>query len=91
MQFEWDPKKAARQLTKHGVSFEEASSVFGDRLAITIDDTDHSIKERRFITTGLSSLRRLVVVSHTERSGRIRIITAREATRQEREQYESKQ
>ena len=91
MQFEWDPTKAARNLTKHGVSFDEASSVFGDPLAITIGDPDHSIDEGRFLTTGLSGEQRLLVVSHVYRGGSIRIITAREATRQERRQYESEQ
>lgn len=91
MQFEWDPTKAAGNLSKHGVSFDEASSVFGDPLAITIGDPDHSIDENRFLTTGLSGERRLLVVSHVYRDGRIRIITAREAARQERKEYESEQ
>lgn len=91
MQFEWDPTKAARNLTKHGVSFDEASSVFGDPLAITIGDPDHSIDEGRFLTTGLSGEQRLLVVSVVYRGSSIRIITAREATRQERRQYESEQ
>jgi uncharacterized DUF497 family protein len=89
MQFEWDPRKAVDNFDKHGVSFDEASTVFGDPLAITIDDPDHSISEYRFVTTGLSKQQRLIVVSHTERNGRIRIISAREPTRQERNQYES--
>jgi uncharacterized DUF497 family protein len=91
MQFEWDPTKAAGNLSKHGVSFDEASSVFGDPLAITIGDPDHSIDEDRFLTTGLSGEQRLLVVSVVYRGGSIRIITAREATRQERKQYESEQ
>lgn len=78
-------------MTKHGVSFDEASSVFGDPLAISITDPDHSIDEDRFLTTGLSRDQRLLVVSHVYRVGSIRIITAREATRQERRQYESEQ
>ena len=89
MQFEWDPNKATDNLAKHSVSFDEASSVFGDPLALTIYDPDHSIAESRFITTGLSKQQRLLVVSHTEREGKIRIISAREPTRQERNQYES--
>ena len=89
MQFEWDPKKAARNLVRHGVSFEEASTVFGDPLAVTIDDPDHSVEERRFLTTGLSVNQRLIIVAHTERDGRVRIIMAREATARERRQYES--
>jgi uncharacterized DUF497 family protein len=81
MQFEWDPTKAAGNLSKHGVSFDEASSVFGDPLAITIGDPDHSIDEDRFLTTGLSGEQRLLVVSVVYRGGSIRIITAREAMR----------
>ena len=91
MQFEWDPTKAAGNLTKHGVSFDEASSVFGDPLAVSIMDPDHSISEDRFLTTGLSVVQRLLVVSHVYRDGNIRIITAREASSQERRLYESEQ
>jgi uncharacterized protein len=91
MQFEWDPSKAAGNWRKHGVSFDEASSVFGDRLAISIQDPDHSVDEDRYLTTGLSGEQRLLVVSHVYRGGSIRIITAREASRQERKQYESEQ
>ena len=89
MQFEWDPIKAAANLQKHGISFDEASSVFGDPLAITIDDPDHSLDEFRFLTTGMTREYLLVVVAHTERNGRIRIISAREPTQQEKRQYES--
>ena len=89
MQFEWDPQKAARNLVKHGVSFGEAATVFGDPLAVTIDDPDHSVDERRHLTTGLSVNQRLIIVAHTEREGRIRIIMAREAAPRERRQYES--
>lgn len=91
MQFEWDPTKAAVNLTKHGVSFDEASSVFGDPLALSIADPDHSVDEDRLLTTGLSEQQRLLVVSHVYRGGSIRIITARDATRQERKQYESEE
>ncbi len=90
MQFEWDPKKAAANLAKHRVSFDEGSTVFGDPLALTIDDPDHSLDESRYITTGLSAKRRLIIVSHTYREGIIRIISARRATRNERKQYEDK-
>ena len=76
-------------MTKHGVSFDEASTVFGDPLAVSIGDPDHSFSEHRFLTTGFSVERRLLVVSHAYRAGRIRIVTAREATRQERKTYES--
>jgi len=88
MQFEWDPNKAAENLRKHGVSFEEASTVFGDPLAITIDDPDHSVSEFRSLTTGQSLRQRVIIVAHTERGDRIRIIHARETTRHERRQYE---
>jgi uncharacterized DUF497 family protein len=91
MQFEWDPTKAAGNLTKHGVSFDEASSIFGDRLAVSILDPDHSVDEDRYLTTGLSSGQRLLVVAHVYRDASIRIITAREANRLERKQYESEQ
>ena len=88
MQFAWDPKKAASNLRDHKVTFEEASSVFGDSLAITFDDPDHSEGEGRLLTFGLSEQGRLLVVSHTERRGVVRIISARRATRAERRIYE---
>jgi uncharacterized protein len=91
VQFEWDSAKVAGNLAKHGVSFDEASSVFGDPLAISIADPDHSIDEDRFLTTGLSSEQRLLAVSHVYRGGSIRIIMARGASSQERRQYESGQ
>jgi uncharacterized protein len=86
---DWDPEKARKNLANHGVAFDEASTVFGDPLAITIDDPDHSQDEQRFPTTGLSSRQRLIIVAHTDRQGRVRIITAREVTMRERTQYES--
>lgn len=89
MTFQWDPEKAVSNVKKHGVSFEEAVSVFADPLAVTIDDPDHSIGESRFLTIGQSVLYRYVVVSHTERDGQVRLISARFATRQERRSYES--
>lgn len=89
MQFEWDPTKAARNLAKHGVSFNEASTVFGDPLAGTILDPKHSGTEPRFITIGLSTNQRLIIVAHAERGDRIRIISARRATRRERRDHES--
>ena len=88
MQFAWDPKKAASNLRDHKVTFEEASSAFGDSLAITFDDPDHSEVESRLLTFGLSEQGRLLVVSHTERRGVVRIISARRATRAERRIYE---
>lgn len=88
MNFEWNPRKAAINLRKHGVSFLEAGTVFGDELAVTVHDPDHSEDEERFITVGWSNLRRLLIVSHTERGDRIRIISARELTKTERKAYE---
>jgi uncharacterized DUF497 family protein len=87
--FEWDPAKAARNVSKHGVSFDEASTVFGDPLAGTILDPRHSGDEPRFVTIELSMSRRLIIVAHMEREDRIRIISARRATRRERRTYES--
>ena len=89
MHFEWNPAKADRNLSKHGVSFDEASTVFGDPLAGTILDPRHSDDEPRFVTIGLSMSRRLIIVAHTEREDRIRIISARRATRREKRTYES--
>ena len=90
MKFEWDPKKAAANLAKHRVSFEDASTVFGDPLAGTIPDPLHSASEARFITVGHSDGGRLVTVVHAERGDRARIISARVATSVERRRYESK-
>jgi len=88
MEFEWDPDKAARNLARHGVSFHEAATVFGDPLAITYFDPDHSEEEDRFLTFGHSSSGQLLVVSHTDRGDHIRVISARRATRRERKSYE---
>jgi len=88
MEFEWDPKKASANAQKHNVSFQEAATVFGDPLAITFADPDHSVKEQRYVTFGFSRYNRLLVVSHTDRGGRIRIINARLMTRKERRIYE---
>lgn len=88
MQFEWDNKKAETNLQKHGVSFQEAATVFGDTLAITFTDPDHSMDEPRHITFGLSRQKRLIVVSHTEREERTRIISARLMSLKERRIYE---
>ena len=89
MKFVWNTKKAEVNQRKHGVGFDEASTVFGDPLAGTFPDADHSIGEARFITVGRSSSGRLLVVSHTENSSEFRIISARPATARERKQYES--
>jgi len=88
MKFEWDPTKATANIKKHGVTFQEAATIFGDPLAITFDDPDHSMGENRFITFGLSLQKRLIVVSHTERGDRTRIINARLMDRKERKIYE---
>ena len=88
MRFEWDPQKADSNQKKHGVSFQEAASVLGDVLSITYPDPDHSARERRFITVGMSRLGRVLIVAHTDRRGNIRIISARKTTRQERRYYE---
>ena len=89
MKFQWDQQKSNSNEQKHGVTFEEALSVFADPLAITINDPRHSIGEFRLTTIGNSTQFRLLVVSHTEREGEIRLISARLATRQERRTYES--
>ena len=88
MQFEWDPKKAVKNKRKHGIAFDEASTVFSDPLAITFADPDHSFDEDRHLTFGLSIQERLLVVSHTSHGNRTRIISARPLTRQERNIYE---
>ncbi|MBI4838730.1 MAG: BrnT family toxin [Nitrospirae bacterium] len=88
MQFEWDPDKSEANLKKHGISFNDASTVFGDPLAITFNDPDHSIREHRFLTFGYSRKSQFLVVVHMERHGKTRIISARRATRQERKIYE---
>ena len=88
LEFEWDAKKARDNIKKHGVSFEEASTIFGDPLALTIYDPLHSEEEDRFVTLGESEKGRLMVVSFTDREDRIRIISARAATRRERKDYE---
>jgi uncharacterized DUF497 family protein len=89
MRFEWDRGKAEANLRKHRVSFDEAATVFFDTLSVTIPDPDHSIAERRFVTMGVSTMGRLVVVAHTERGNTLRIITARLASAAERKGYES--
>lgn len=88
MNFEWEETKALANLRKHKVSFEEASTVFEDDLSLTGRDPDHSIGEHRFVTFGVSSENRVLAVSHTERGGKIRIVSARPATRMERKMYE---
>jgi uncharacterized protein len=89
MKFIWDADKADVNRRKHGVDFDEATTVFGDPLAGTFPDPDHSIGELRLITVGKSSMGRLLVVSHTENSTEVRIISARSATAHERKKYEA--
>jgi uncharacterized DUF497 family protein len=88
LRFEWDPEKAAANLDKHGVDFEEARTVFGDPLGRIVDDPRHSVGERRFVLMGQSDQRRLLVVMYGERVDAVRIISARGATRQEQKDYE---
>ena len=87
--FEWDPAKARTNLRKHGVAFREVATVFRDPLSITVYDPDHSEEEDRFITVGKSVGGRFLIVAHTDRGTRTRIISARELTRAEREAYEN--
>ena len=91
MQFEWDKEKAVSNLEKHGVTFEEAVTVFFDPLAATFDDPGHSSGEQRLLTIGYSSRDRLILVCHTERGDSVRLIGARVATRGEKRRHESKQ
>ena len=86
--FEWDPDKAKANLAKHGVGFLEAATVLGDPLSLTISDPSHSEGEQRFVSVGMSDRARLLVVAHTEWGERVRIISARRATRREQRAYE---
>ena len=88
MQFEWDKEKSKTNLKKHGVSFEEASTVFDDLFNIDLYDPKHSESEHRFIVVGQSSEERFLIVSYAERNDKIRIISARELTPKERRDYE---
>jgi len=88
LEFEWDSSKANANLKKHGVPFEEGASIFGDPLSLTIPDPQHSQQEQRFITVGVSAKARTLVVVHVERGDRVRIISARLATKGERKTYE---
>jgi len=89
--FEWDRHKAEANLRKHGISFEEAQTVFTDPLSMTLPDPDHSEDEGRFIDIGMSDNHRVLVVVYTERGQRIRLISARKATPVERKQYEEEE
>lgn len=86
--FEWDPVKAVTNLKKHGVSFEEATTAFFDALSVTIDDPLHSEGEQRLVLVGQCRSGRLLVVVHIDRGARIRLISARTATRKEKRDYE---
>jgi uncharacterized DUF497 family protein len=86
--FEWDRRKATANHRKHGVTFEEAATVFRDRLSLTVNDPDHSEDEDRFITIGVSEEENTLVVVHNDRGQNVRIISARKADRQERKDYE---
>jgi uncharacterized DUF497 family protein len=88
VRFEWDPEKARANLETHEVSFEEAATVFGNPLAVTFFDPDHSDDEDRYLTFGESQSNRLLVIVHTDREDSTRIISARETTRGEREQHD---
>lgn len=88
MELEWNPDKAALNLEKHDVSFQEAATVFNDPLSVTFPDPEHSIGENRYIIIGFSRFGQLLVVAHTDRGEKVRIISARKATRQERRFYE---
>lgn len=90
MEFEWDLRKAASNLAKHRISFEEASTVFGDPLGRIVDDPRHSNGEERCVLLGHSRCQRLLAVMFTERGEAIRIISARKATRRERKDYEKR-
>ena len=88
MRFEWNRRKAARNLSKHGVSFQEVATVFDDALAVTYPDPDHSEAESRYITFGISTAGRFLVVAHVDAGDTIRIISSRRATSGERKIYE---
>jgi uncharacterized DUF497 family protein len=88
LDFQWDENKASVNQAKHGVTFEEAATVFADPLSLTISDPAHSQKEDRFVTLGTSHNGKLLVVVHTDRGDSVRIISARRATRKERKNYE---
>jgi hypothetical protein len=88
LRFDWDEEKASRNVSKHGVDFEEAKTIFDDPLSVTIGDYQHSQEEDRYVDIGLSSNGQLLVVVYTERGGVVRLISSREATSAERRTYE---
>lgn len=89
--FDWDPDKSKANLRKHGVPFEEATTVFGDPLALLMTDPDHSIEEERYVLLGTSTRQRMLVVAFAEKSPLTRLISARRATRSERRKYEEEE
>ena len=89
MKLDWDAKKAASNVQKHSVSFEEAGTVFGDPMALTFDDPDHSTGEMRFLTFGVTRTNKFVIVSYAERQDVTRIISPRKMSKQERDIYEN--
>lgn len=89
LEFEWDPPKAAENARKHGVTFEEAGTVFGDPLASYFADPDHSLAEARLVAVGRSDRGRVLAIMFTERPPAVRLISARPATRPERAAYEA--
>lgn len=88
LEFEWDINKAQKNLQKHNVAFNEAATIFSNGLSITIYDPDHSEVEDRYLTIGISTSGRFLIVSHMDRHGKIRIISARELNKKERREYE---
>jgi len=88
--FEWDPGKARQNRREHRIPFQEAATIFGDPLAVTYPDPDHSTSEQRFITVGMSSVGRVLIVAHVDRNENVRIISARKTTQRERKHYEEK-
>lgn len=90
MKFEWDSRKAVENVRKHQIPFEEAATVLGDYLGVTVPDPDHSLDEFRFLSVGISNQNRLLIVSYVERGETIRIISARKLTRKEKSVYEEK-
>ncbi len=88
MEFEWNPDKATLNLEKHGVSFPDAATVFNDQLSVTFPDPQHSVGESRYVIIGISRYGQLLIVAHTDQGEKVRIISARKATRQEQRFYE---
>jgi len=91
MEFEWNSKKARSNFNKHGISFDEASTVFEDTLATVYEDPDHSVEERRFLMIGLSSKGQLLHIAFADRGERIRIVNARKVTKKEKRLYEEEE